>query len=257
MGWCQRISPAFFSWCVCYGDTNIFTSVSLKIKMSHSYQPVTLKQPRCSFLLYCRWISSKFKKKQTKVSDVWWLFSKKGLKSLFCTMRFTRYSSLWIQSLIMWSHHWTNNSHYGQAKKTSFLHLYCNEWSIDLSPHLPSVSLQLHDWLIYFQVQLLIGLFGTGGGGQLAACLWSHFWSYSLCLLFSGSLTDLERSWTPADLQGAPACCCMCLINAHGENMRRYLLTVSSAASSSYQRKQSEHRKGGKKQFWSGPMKQL
>lgn len=26
------------------------------------------------------------------------------------------------------------------------------------------MSLQLHDWLIYFQVQLLIGSFGTGGG---------------------------------------------------------------------------------------------
>lgn len=37
------VNPAFFSWCVCYGDTNIFTSVSLKMKTSHSYQPVTLK----------------------------------------------------------------------------------------------------------------------------------------------------------------------------------------------------------------------
>lgn len=139
-------------------------------------------------------------------------------------MRFTRYSSLWIQSLIMWSHHWTNNSHYGQAKKTSFLHLYCNEWSIDHHISPLCHSYMTGSFISRFSCWLAcLGL----RGGQLAACVWSHFWSYSLCLLFSGSLTDLESSWTPADLQGAPACCCMCLINAHGENMRRYLLTVA------------------------------
>lgn len=63
----------------------------------------------------------------------------------------------------------------------------------------------------------------------------------------------MNTSWPP----GVPACCCMCLINAHRENMRRYLLTVAharwcddmTAASSSYQRKQSEHRKGKKTVF--------
>lgn len=118
------VNPAFFSWCVCYGDTKIFTSMSLKMKTSHSYQPVTLK-------LQWKWL--------------------------------------------------------------------CNPF----------------DWLIW-----------DGGVCHLAACLWSHFWSYSVFAVFRVTHwpgEPMNTSWPP----GVPASCCMCLINAHRENMRRYLLTVA------------------------------
>lgn len=73
---------------------------------------------------------------------------------------------------------------------------------------------------------LLIGSFGTGGVCHLAACLWSHFWSYSVFAVFRVTHwpgEPMNTSWPP----GVPACCCMCLINAHRENMRKYLLTVA------------------------------
>lgn len=148
------VNPAFFSWCVCYGDTNIFTSMSLKMKTSHSYQPVTLK-------LQWKWL--------------------------------------------------------------------CNPF----------------DWLIW-----------DGGVCHLAACLWSHFWSYSVFAVFRVTHRPgepMNTSWPP----GVPACCCMCLINAHRENMRRYLLTVAHFNSRSMMWRHdssklllpSEHRKGKRTVF--------
>lgn len=148
------VNPAFFSWCVCYGDTNIFTSVSLKMKTSHSYQPVTLK-------LQWKWLCN----------PVDWLV-------------------------------WDGGVSPGSLSLVSFLKLF-SVFAVFRVTHWPG--------------------------------------------------EPMNTSWPP----GVPACCCMCLINAHRENMRRYLLTVAharwcddmTAASSSYQRKQSEHRKGEKNSF--------